>query len=384
MCFSEYLAYTCGHTSIAVNRPCPMTTHLHNNPCCPRPACRPFLGHTMCPACERIQHARRVDIAEYEHRWMHERGACGCPVRFPFLMHPRVVQRSTAFTGEDGFDDAGASAPPGFFAAGQQAIQPGRDDGTSIPLFQEAQVGKSFEVAVRLPSLYAAEWTSDHAKLHESGQCKCPVSFERYKPSYIGNFEVLCPDEEYSPEIGQAWTGYSTSLFREDGHLAPAPAASPSHPTDAGTSSHGKNPVEHIRNQDDHGRVPPGHVARWSMEAPPGSLLDEILGPLKHDPCVYGGRPADIQTVHYPTNGIPIAGSPIVCGPFADSERQLPSIVDFQQPPITLAGLPIGAGPEGQSHAGDFDACSLKSSSTQSTITEDYSPVRRRRLSSEF
>ncbi|KAI0555561.1 hypothetical protein F4679DRAFT_594045 [Xylaria curta] len=368
MCFAEYLAYTCGHTSIAVNRPCPMTTHLHNNPCCPRPACRPFLGHTMCPACERIQHARRVDIAEYEHRWMHERGACGCPVRFPFLMHPRVVQRSTAFTGESdivGQPDAGATAQPGFFA-GQQAMQSGRDNGSAIPLYQEAQVGKSVEVAVRLPSLYGAEWTSDHAKLHESGQCKCPVSFERYKPPYIGNFE----DEEYNPEIGRTWTRYSTSPFREAGYPTPPPAAGPSHQTGAETSNHGKNPVDNIRNPYEHGQIPPGLVARWAMEGPPGSLLDEILGPLKHDTSVYRGRPADIQTVHYPTNGIPIAGNPIVCGPFANGDGQLPSIVDFQQPVVTLAGFPIGAGPEGQSHAGDFEACSLKSSSTKSSSTE--------------
>lgn len=191
MCFAEYLAYTCGHTSIAVNRPCPMTTHLHNNPCCPRPACRPFLAHAMCTSCNRILHARRVDIAEYEHRWMHERGACGCDVQFPALLHPRIVQRSTAVA-NDGTSDAGfASAvqpefvPRGGRGTGRQPDTRRRGKGAEIPLYQEAQVGENVEVAVRLPSLYAAEWTNDHAKLHMSGQCKCPVSFERYKPLNI-------------------------------------------------------------------------------------------------------------------------------------------------------------------------------------------------------
>ncbi|KAI0863746.1 hypothetical protein F4860DRAFT_511640 [Xylaria cubensis] len=377
MCFAEYLAYTCGHTSIAVNRPCPMTTHLHNNPCCPRPACRPFLGHTMCPSCERIQHARTVDIAEYEHRWMHERGACGCPVRFPGALHPRIVQRSTtAVAGENDRSDAGAGAS-GFFAGHQQAAQSGGRDkeGTAIPLYQEARVGERVEVAVRLPSLYAAEWTSDHAKLHESGECKCPVSFERYKPLKTGNSE--------DGEDDSARVTYNLSFFDKAGIPLPPPAASTSRQTCAGPSNHGNNPfINNIRNPYEHGRVPPGHVARWAMEGPPGSLLDEILGPLNHNASVYGGRPADIQTVHYPNDSIPIAGHPIVRGPFASSKGQLASIVDFQQPVTTIAGFPIGAGPEGQSHAGDFEACSPKSGTESSTAT--CSPVRMRRLSSEF
>ncbi|TRX90134.1 hypothetical protein FHL15_009053 [Xylaria flabelliformis] len=354
MCFAEYLAYTCGHTSIAVNRPCPMTTHLHNNPCCPRPACRPFLGHTMCPSCERIQHARTVDIAEYEHRWMHERGACGCPVRFPGVLHPRIVQRSTAVAGENdmvGRPDAGCAS--GFFA-GQQATQSGRDEGSAIPLYQEARFGERVEVAVRLPSLYAAEWTSDHAKLHESGQY-----------------------EDDSPGVT-----YNLPPPNKVGIPLPPPATSSSRQTHAETSNHGSSPVNNIRNPYEHGKIPPGHVARWAMEGPPGSLLDEILGPLNHKASVYEGRPADIQTVHYPNDSIPIAGHPIVCGPFANSKGQLASIVDFQQPVTTIAGFPIGAGPEGQSHAGDFETCSPKSSTESST--EICSPVRMRRLSSEF
>ncbi|KAI1408786.1 hypothetical protein F5Y13DRAFT_204534 [Hypoxylon sp. FL1857] len=92
MCFIEYLGYTCGHTSIPVKRPCPLTTQLYNNPCCPNAAARPLLAQTMCPGCARVLHGRYVNIIEHEHRFMHERGACNCEVKFPYLQQPRVIQ----------------------------------------------------------------------------------------------------------------------------------------------------------------------------------------------------------------------------------------------------------------------------------------------------
>ncbi|RYP41682.1 hypothetical protein DL767_000887 [Monosporascus sp. MG133] len=93
MCFIEYLGYTCGHTGDSVLRPCPLTTRAHVNPVCPLPAVRPQLSRDHCPACQRVMHNRWVDIMEEEHRWMHERGACGCPVEFPALMQPRMIGR---------------------------------------------------------------------------------------------------------------------------------------------------------------------------------------------------------------------------------------------------------------------------------------------------
>ncbi|RYO88922.1 hypothetical protein DL766_009402 [Monosporascus sp. MC13-8B] len=93
MCFIEYLGYTCGHTGDSVLRPCPLTTRAHANPVCPAPAVRPQLSRGHCPACQRVMHNRWVDIMEEEHRWMHERGACGCPVEFPALMQPRMIGR---------------------------------------------------------------------------------------------------------------------------------------------------------------------------------------------------------------------------------------------------------------------------------------------------
>ncbi|KAI1128930.1 hypothetical protein F5Y10DRAFT_264680 [Nemania abortiva] len=349
MCFAEYLGYVCGHTSIAVNRPCPMTTHLFNNPCCPQPATRPYLTGTMCYPCNRIIHGRRIDIAEFEHRWMHERGACSCDVKFPAMQEPKLVQRT--WRADEGETGATVGAGVGTSAAGAgsymqhvpppvpswQPMQPntaGRGEGTNLPLFEEAQVGGNVEVSVRLPSIWGAEWTQDHAKLHESGECSCYVSFERYKPIDINE------DQE------------------EAGGAKSDPAC---------------NPQDYMS-----GRTPTGHVARWATNGPPNSLLDDILGPIQEDQTAYGGRPVDVQTMHFQPRGPPIVGYPIASGPTPESSG-LPTIVEFSQPDTTLGGFPIGAGPEGESHAGDFETCSLNLEDFQNSRAS-----RRRRSSSSF
>ncbi|KAI0539991.1 hypothetical protein GGR58DRAFT_523507 [Xylaria digitata] len=392
MCFTEYVAYLCGHTSMAVSRPCPMTTHLHSNPCCRTPACRPFLANTMCHPCTRIMHGRRVDIAEYEHRWMHERGACDCEVKFPALQQPRLIQRPSIVADENAapmtVPRAAAGVAAGGSAPSEQDLSPKTNnagshritkstppergvDKATIPLFQEARIGDSVEVAVRLTSLYGAEWTKDHAKLHHSGQCNCPVRFESYKPQDIDypQYEHQGPKLDYSDSPDQTQkTGY-------DSHPNPPLTAASPYGSDTRASSIDNNSTDGPNYIFGHERVPGGHVARWAMEGPQGSLLDEILGPIRPDASLYGGRPVDIQTVHYRPSGIPISGDPIACGTSRKSD--LPSIVEFQQPRTTIAGFPIGAGPEGESHAGDFESCSLQS-------TYEESPVKMRRLSSEF
>ncbi|TGJ85907.1 hypothetical protein E0Z10_g2900 [Xylaria hypoxylon] len=360
----------------------------------------------MCHPCNRILHGRRVDIAEYEHRWMHERGACDCEVKFPAMLQPRLIQRSSAVADENATGaasaattkagtGAGAGTSAGYCAPFEQDMSPktnyagnhpitksnatGRNgQEATIPLYTEAQVGNNVEVAVRLPSLYGAEWTKDHGKLHNSGQCNCPVSFESYKPTSIDYYqdENDGPMLDYSDSQDQTWkTGYNQSSSKENRHPNPPMTAASSYGSDARTSSIDNNSVDGPHYLFGHEQVSTGHIARWTMEGPRGSLLDEILGPIRPDTSAYGGHPVDIQTMHYSTSGIPISGDPIVCS--APQESELPSIVEYQQPQATTAGFPIGAGPEGESHAGNFETCSLYSS------YED-SPVKTRRLSSEF
>jgi hypothetical protein len=94
MCFTETISYFCGHSTIGVLRACPLTTTLPSNPVCTLPVSRATQVSWLCASCARILHARWVDIITYEHKWMHERGTCGCPVQFPPLQHPRLVVAS--------------------------------------------------------------------------------------------------------------------------------------------------------------------------------------------------------------------------------------------------------------------------------------------------
>ncbi|KAI1399648.1 hypothetical protein F4819DRAFT_464310, partial [Hypoxylon fuscum] len=105
MCFTEHIGYTCGHSSVPVKRACPLTTEFHGNQCCSNSATRPILALTFCPPCARIVHGRWVNIIQFEHRFMHERGACGCEVVFPNLQHPRVVSHEAS--AGDAAPDAG-------------------------------------------------------------------------------------------------------------------------------------------------------------------------------------------------------------------------------------------------------------------------------------
>lgn len=102
MCFTEFIGYTCGHTSVEVLRPCPLTTQFHSNPICGTYGRRAILAQEMCPACQRILHGRAVLILEWEHHWMHERGVCGCAVIFPDLIKPRVIVPSNTYDSSQG------------------------------------------------------------------------------------------------------------------------------------------------------------------------------------------------------------------------------------------------------------------------------------------
>lgn len=172
MCFQEFIGYSCGHCSMSVLRPCPLTTSEHKNPVCDLQSSRPFIVDMMCPVCSRVMHSRAVLIQEWEHHFLHERGACGCDVIFPDLIRPRVIGGPSVFqknVQEGGHADATAA------------------DGKKAPPMFEQFVGHEGQeaFAIRLSSLYAAEWVDDHAELHRKGECKCNADFNRYKPEWV-------------------------------------------------------------------------------------------------------------------------------------------------------------------------------------------------------
>ncbi|KAL2259361.1 hypothetical protein VTK26DRAFT_6986 [Humicola hyalothermophila] len=205
MCFVEFICYQCGHPSASVVRPCPMTTAGHNFPVCPKCPNKQWFAETMCTPCERVIHSRWVLVRECEHRWLHERGACGCEVTFPGLLYtPRVIggeaAPSVASPGSPhpaaATEETDSSAPVDAAKPSDAQVEAGNapvrvaastaasDSDTRIPAIFSEAVTPSGErhIAVRLPGLYAAEWRDDHRAQHEAGQCACKIDHAPFEP----------------------------------------------------------------------------------------------------------------------------------------------------------------------------------------------------------
>ncbi|KHE89966.1 hypothetical protein GE21DRAFT_705 [Neurospora crassa] len=213
MCIQEYIAYQCGHRTPGVVRPCPLTTAGHNFPICTIQPSKQHLAQTMCGPCERLLHSRWVLIREWEHRWLHERGVCGCDVVFPGLLtRPRVIgnvlgseEDFTEGARDDTIGHCGSAPTPYDTTEVEEALQQG-NTGTGTyhipPIFTETATGDQQRVAIRLPSLYAAEWLADHRALHDSGRCQCPVRFTPFQPD-VGEYDMITGEREYLQEYRQ-------------------------------------------------------------------------------------------------------------------------------------------------------------------------------------
>ncbi|KAI4867540.1 hypothetical protein F4820DRAFT_467718 [Hypoxylon rubiginosum] len=463
MCFTEFVGYTCGHASTPVKRLCPLTTQLYNNPCCAQNAVRPVLSQTFCPTCARILHGRWVNILELEHRFMHERGVCGCAAQFPHLQQPRVVshyvdtgssgsnsgsEEQRIYVGDaanhhygNGHDSealtqmaahqshlSGSAAPfvpshnqahglsygggaqdapwghrsslsfdataafvqlpiQNASAAGstmttdastsptdqsgsakskgkgkQQRNKKAQDQAAEqqqqqvfhqqqqqqqehgyptaafqtatqlAPLFEERQdsASKKPMVSVRMLSLYGAEWLQDHEPLHADGRCSCQIRFERYESPPT---PVL---GEASPESGLGLTDVNTLAEYNAQYLGHHTSADISGPATTAEHSSGmalgaedaaqgepqQNP---LASSIPHVTTNPGHPARWACSPDSGIAATAAATPS----APYADHPVDMQTAWYEHTEVP------------------------------LAGLPIGAGPEGDSHMPPFEECEL-------------------------
>jgi hypothetical protein len=207
MCYKEFITYQCGHRSMGVVRPCPLTTAGHNFPVCGIAPDKPHYAETMCTACERQLHSRWVLIREWEHRWLHERGVCGCEVVFPGLLTtPRIIGETSA--AGPASSTTGTAPPAALVNTGlstskaitaaegsnsrQLEVSQGDEktavDGRIPALFSEGVTDNGeHRVAIRLPGLYAAEWRADHRALHDAGKCSCPTTFTPFQPQVRGN-----------------------------------------------------------------------------------------------------------------------------------------------------------------------------------------------------
>ncbi|KAK3335751.1 hypothetical protein B0T19DRAFT_436578 [Cercophora scortea] len=377
MCFQEFIVYQCGHRSLAVVRPCPITTTGHNFPIC---RVQPFLASnalTMCAPCERILHSRWVLIREWEHRWLHERGVCGCDVVFPGLLtRPRVIggdqnpeSSGTTANNNDGGDDAGAQ-----IESWLQAHPRPHTSNTVPALYTETSTGGERHVAIRLPSLYAAEWLGDHRQLHRDGRCQCPANFHTFQP------EV--DEGDLNPEERDFLRGYremenmnqtldSEEIAQRTVQVGNIFSSSPAVAAAAGPSAAASQAPVHAHAGDQGGWMDPlshymNRTPITSSSAPPGSLgLDmPVSGSSSSNSSITSTRwNTQRQTIPDPLGIYPITHGP---GPFLTAAMvpTLPVVPEPEQDApeeetLPICGLPIGAGPEGESHMTSFNNCRL-------------------------
>ncbi|KAK0728978.1 hypothetical protein B0T21DRAFT_291746 [Apiosordaria backusii] len=232
MCIREFISYQCGHRSPPVLGTCPLTTEGHNLPVCDKRPDKPTYAETMCTACERALHSRWVLVREWEHRWLHTRGACGCEVVFHGVLNTPQVSggdmvdpketKNVPLTITDG--SAVGTSSGGAVRADVTERAKGKQKekattstniaqgGSAPPLYNEiiTTEGES-HVQLRLKSLYAGEWRADHRALHEAGKCNCRAIFAPFKP--------LIPDEELTADdwkLVQWWREQEKAFHGQD------------------------------------------------------------------------------------------------------------------------------------------------------------------------
>ncbi|TPX16442.1 uncharacterized protein E0L32_003736 [Thyridium curvatum] len=448
MCFSEFIGYTCGHASLPVLRPCPLTTERHSNPACSLHAQRPFLADEMCGPCQRLLHSRAVLIEEAEHRFMHERAVCGCEVVFPELIRPRAIgppasppddededDDGDALQGESGIGDGdggssaekengvgGLGAPRGMAAvAGTAMFVPAARGATTSeipPLYQETNTGHRREVHVRLPSLYGAEWLSDHRKEHEAGRCGCKAVFATYPEVKKEVMPAATDDDDdhgddHDDDASNAKKArHPTKKGKKISYSVPARspaemAAGAKAEASSDTLSlrqprpkrpDGLNPAglaSHVRGLSFHDF----QLSQWSSDSSTGSPQMTTPAPSSEPkrararfvveerrlptplPDMPEPRPAEEKKAARPKVAARIAGAVYQVPPafagrvgaflttasssFDQRGDHTGLVLDAQtsvypSQNLQLAGLPIGAGPEGLApHVGDWENCAL-------------------------
>ncbi|KAJ4296135.1 hypothetical protein N0V88_004838 [Collariella sp. IMI 366227] len=358
MCFQEFLAYQCGHRSMAVVRTCPMTTAGHNFPICSIKPDKIYYAETMCAPCERQLHSRWVLIREWEHRWLHERGACGCEVTFPGLLHTtRVIGETDLVEGSQSTTDQGhlallsteehqneSSMSKALVVSAESSRAESRlsiprstasDGHKKIPaIFTETITEDQHRIAIRLPSLYAAEWQADHRALHEAGKCSCPIDFAPFRPQI--------PDEELTPEDREV-----LRQFREM--------------EEAANVNSQNNAPDHSQLDPEAERIAGIHKAfgAFTMEGESSRANTQGL-PLEQ-----------VQMTGYGAEqGAAAAGDETGRGKMADDEGVPPQQQQFM-PAIPLCGLPMGAGSEGVSHMPSWMDCRLRTGGASERVEKE-------------
>ncbi|KAH8891899.1 hypothetical protein GQ53DRAFT_806300 [Thozetella sp. PMI_491] len=320
MCICEHIEYLCGHRSSSVIRPCPATTADVQFPVCSHPGIWTFVAKTMCPMCERIIHNRWVLIREWEHRWIHERGACGCNIIFPGTEYqPWVSEPPIGVRRED----AGGPALSATTRLQSQRF---------IPPLYRAELARDGRPAasIRVSGLCAAEWLIDHRELHRTGQCECPADFSTFRAAISEN--GLDRDEQdllqkyrdqQMAEPGQPFDTTEQPFATGKGDSAGEDSSIEGSTIEDNTIENG--PVEDSIEVSSGTGASANTIA--TIRRPLGNTADNTLSPWRSMSRQHAG-----ETNHWSTEGESYG----------------------------IAGLPLGAGPEGKLHMPDFYAeCTL-------------------------
>lgn len=393
MCFSEFIGYTCGHSSPEVLRPCPMTTQFYTNPLCTQHARRPILAPEMCPACQRVIHGRAVLITEWEHRWMHERGVCGCEVQFPDLIRPRVVSRSrpgqnTGRNGQMGNNTQGSKNNGNSSISLPKTGRSNMAGSKGVPAHYQERSTKAgqhkLEVAVRIPSLYGAEWVDEHRQLHKDGSCKCAGDFSFYQTPEPDQCVQSSSDliENIPGQAIQTKAISQTLQAQSHGKTQNSSAShylTPQNLFQLGLShheySHNFDPplLPHHQGDTMTQQSPSKEAAQLQPSTPSKSQTADRATTPKAPPLVVS---SSYPHVHAPQRS---PGAIYEVDPTKSTNRlynlacnegaNMAAVADFQSVEfpraegiLPLVGLPIGAGPEGApglSHVRRFEDCVL-------------------------
>lgn len=338
---------------------------------------------------------------------MHERGVCGCEVQFPDLIRPRVVSRSRpgqtiGRLGQMRNNTSGSTynAAPGMPLSKAERINAAGSKGVPAH-YQEQSTNPgqhNVEVAVRIPSLFGAEWVDEHRQLHKDGSCKCAGDFSLYEtaePTKVVSSSSALVDNG-ARQVDQ--TKITTQSLEDHGHRN-FQNSTPSHylnPQDPSPQIPSQHKVLH----NSHLHLPPSQVdtlTQQSSSKKTSSLDDTPSTPSQlrgADRATTRKPPPLVVSSYYPPAPQRSPGAIYEVDPTKSTNRlynhacngaaSMTTLADFQsvefpraEGTLPLVGLPIGAGPEGAPglpHVGDFEDCVLHTRTLIASLGDEPAP----------
>lgn len=326
---------------------------------------------------------------------MHERGVCGCEVKFPDLIRPRVVSRSRpgqtlGKTGHVGNNTHGSknSGIPSISLPKTGSSNMAGNKG--VPAHYQERSTKTgqhkLEVAVRIPSLYGAEWVDEHRQLHKDGSCKCAGDFSFYQtPEPTQSVPSSSALVENFPGQG-VQTRATSQNFQSESHGKSQNSVS-SHYLTPQNFSHLGLP-RHSIPHNPHAHPLPRHqgntMTQQSSSVEAAQLQRSTASSSQTAPRATTPKPPPLVVSSSYPHAHPQApqrspGAIYEVDPTKSTNRlynlacdegaNMTALADFQsvefpraEGTLPLVGLPIGAGPEGAQglcHVGSFEDCVL-------------------------